>query len=379
MSAVSHRTEHGASVQPGNAPSGSEEISILGLLVVILRYRGLVALTAALLATIVVSVTLLRPRTYTSESTFMPQNKRNPTGLTGLAAQFGFTLPITDPGQSPAFYSDLAKSRSILGAVVESTYRYRSDSGVVEANLMAIYKSKGSTPGRRRDSAIRHLSDDIQANTVQKTGLVNLAVTSRHADLSLQINQRVLDLLNEFNLHTRQSQAAEERRFTERRLAEVRQELRAAEDRLQQFLQRNRDVLNAPELQFQRDRLQREVTMEQEVYTSLAQAVEQAKIEEVRDTPVLTTVQAPEAPVRPDKRGMIFKGLLALVGGLAIGGALALWRAYAQNAARLGVPEVAELASLRSELAADLSHPWRALSRVLRKSRPNLRQTPPHP
>ena len=345
---------------------------MLGLLVVVLRNRGMIALFAILLAAIVVSITLLLPRTYTSESSFMPQAQKNPTSLTGLAAQFGFSLPTSDPGQSPAFYAALATSRSILGQLVDSKYRFETDTGAAVGNLVQFYRSRGRTPGLQRDAAIRRLTDDVQANSVQKTGTVDLEVTSRQSVLSLQITQRLLGLLNEFNLHTRQSQAAEERRFTERRLEEVRQDLRVAEDKLQQFLQRNRDVMNSPELQFQRDRLQREVLMRQEVFTTLSQAVEQAKIEEVRDTPVLTIVQAPEAPVRPDRRGVVFKAILALLGGLAVGSAIAFWKAYTENATRLGSPEAAEFSSVRRELADDLLHPWRALSRVLRRSPSNL-------
>ena len=347
----------------------SEDVSFLRLAIVVLRHRGLVLLTTLLVVAAVVAVTLLSPRRYTSESSFMPQTNKSPAGLSGLAAQFGFSLPATDPGQSPAFYADLATSRSILGQLVETRYRFDRDGRAVEGNLVAFYRSKGSNPALRRDAAIRRLSDEIDATTVQKTGLVNVAITSRQPGLAVQINQRLIDLLNDFNLRTRQSQAGEERRFTERRLEEVRLDLRAAEDRLQQFLQRNRDLLNSPELMFQRERLQREVSMQQEVFTTLAQAVEQSKIEEVRDTPVLTIVQAPESPVRPDRRGLITNSILALLAGLAAGSVLALWKAYAANAAQLGSVEVAEFLRLRHDAASDLLHPWGALGRLWRALR----------
>ena len=132
---------------------------------------------------------------------------------------------------------------------------------------------------------------------------------------------------------------------------------------MQQFLQRNRDLLNSPELTFQRDRLQREVSMQQEVFTSLAQALEQAKIEEVRDTPVLTLVEEPELPVRPDRLRLIVKGGMALLGGLMLGCLLAFWKAFSENAARAGSLEVAEFQRLRREAAGDLLRPWRVLSR----------------
>jgi uncharacterized protein involved in exopolysaccharide biosynthesis len=223
----------------------------------------------------------------------------------------------------------------------------------------------------RRDAAIRKLEDDIDATTVQKTGVVDLAVTVRQPGLAVQINQRLLDLINQFNLRTRQSQAAQERRFTERRLAEVRQDLRGAEDRLQQFLQRNRDIRNSPDLTFQADRLQREVAMQQQVFTTLAQAYEQAKIEEVRDTPVITVVERPELPVRPDRRGLIGKGILGLLLGLVIGTAWAFAKSYAANSDRLSSEEAAEFSVLRRQAAGDLLRPWRPLAQMLRLTKPS--------
>ena len=159
-------------------------------------------------------------------------------------------------------------------------------------------------PALKREAAIRRLGDDVQATTVQKTGVIDVAVTTRNPALSLQVSTRLIELLNQFNLESRQTQAGAERRFTEQRLGEVKGDLRAAEDQLQHFLQRNREYRNAPELNFQQERLQRQVQLQQQLYTTLSQSFEQAKIEEVRDTPVITVVEPPEAPVRPDPRGL---------------------------------------------------------------------------
>jgi capsule polysaccharide export protein KpsE/RkpR len=86
--------------------------------------------------------------------------------------------------------------------------------------------------------------------------------------------------------------------------------LRASEDRLLAFSQANRRIQDSPDLIAQRARLERDVTMQQQIYTTLAQAYEQAKIEEVRDTPVLTVITPPEVPARPDSRRLAVKGAL---------------------------------------------------------------------
>ncbi len=343
-----------------------EELSFLRLANVVLRHRRMVVGWGLLVFALVVGLTLYFPRTYTSRSSFMPQARKATNSLSGIAAQFGLAMPTSDGSQSPAFYADLVQSRGILGSVVDTPFEYETEEGgKSRGTLTEYYKAKGKTPALRRDAAIRRLGDDIAASTVQKTGVVNLDVTVPQPALALQINQRLLELLNEFNLRSRQSQAGEERRFTERRLAEVRQELRAAEDRLQQFMQRNRDVRNSPELTFQSDRLEREVMMRQQVYTTLAEAYEQAKIEEVRDTPVITVVQQPELPVRPDRRGLIAKSLLGLLAGLLIGAALAFWKSYTTNSASLSTSDAAEFAVLRRQAARDLLRPWRPLAQIL--------------
>ncbi|MBA2457976.1 MAG: hypothetical protein H0V43_03350 [Gemmatimonadales bacterium] len=361
---------------PGHSPPGSqEEISLLGLVNLLLRHRGLVLGAALLGFAVAVALSLLAPRVYTAHSSFMPQTRKAMASISGLAAQFGLALPTAEGGQSPAFYADLLESRAILGDVVTGSFEFTTEAGPTRGTLVDYYRSKGATPALRRDAAIRDLADDVTASTVQRTGVVNLSVTVRDPALAIQINQRLLDLLNQFNLRTRQSQAAEERRFTERRMGEVRGDLRTAEDRLQRFLQRNRDFRNSPELTFQADRLEREVTMQQQVFTTLAQAFEQAKIEEVRDTPVITVVQRPELPARPDRRGLVLKGLAGLLLGLLAGAGLAVWKAYAANLRLLPSSEAAEFAVLRRQAKRDLLRPWGPLARLFR--RPGERRTDP--
>jgi uncharacterized protein involved in exopolysaccharide biosynthesis len=344
------------------------EVSVLAIVNVLLRYRGLIMGTALLLTLAVTLVTFVLPRTFTCHSTLTPQSRRSPSTLSGLAAQFGFAVPTVEGGQSPAFYADLLTSHEILGAVVDTRFEYPSDTGLVRGNLIDLYRTKGPTLPLRRDDAIRELEHAVEATTVQKTGVIDLAVTASHPVLAQLVSQRLIELLNEFNLHTRRTQAGSERRFTEQRLGEVRRDLREAEDALQRFLQRNRDYRNSPELNFQQERLQRDVQLQQQLFTTLSESYEQAKIEEVRDTPVITVVESPRVPVRPDPRGMLRNALLTLVLGTGLGMLLAIGRAYTVNARSLRTHEATEFDRLRREAFQDLLRPWRPLRRVFRAS-----------
>jgi uncharacterized protein involved in exopolysaccharide biosynthesis len=140
--------------------------------------------------------------------------------------------------------------------------------------------------------------------------------------------------------------------------------MRSAEDRLQAFLQRNRDYRNSPELTFQQERLARDVSLQQTVFTTLAQSYEQAKIEEVRDTPALTLIDAPERPPQPDGSGLVKKGLLAVILGGLLGLGVALVREGFGRAHGAGSEELREFHALR-RATFDQLRPWRRRSTTM--------------
>ncbi len=105
-----------------------------------------------------------------------------------------------------------------------------------------------------------------------------------------------------------------------------------AEDSLKAFLVENRQFANSPQLAFEHDRLQRQVVMRQELVTAMAQAYEQARIDEVRNLPVITVIDQPEPPALPDPRGRLLKLLLGVILGLMAGVALAFIREFGEQA-----------------------------------------------
>jgi uncharacterized protein involved in exopolysaccharide biosynthesis len=340
------------------------DLSLLSAVNVVLRRRGLVIGVAGLVMASILAVILLLPRSYTSSASFVPQTTRNPTGSGGgIAAQLGLSMLTADPTQSPSFYVDLLASRGILDSTVSTRYRVATDSGVVTATLVDLLKAKGRTPELRKHAAIRKLGRLVHADPSLKTGVVSLSVRTNDPQLSQQVADRMLQLLNAFNLRRRRTQASEERRFAEERLAQVGSELRVAEDRLQMFLQRNRVYENSPQLRFEEDRLRREVNMRQELYTTVAQAHEQARMDEVRDTPLITLVEQPNVPARPDPRGLVKWLAVGLVLGLGLGVGLAFVREVLSRASGNPGSEAEQFSVLWRDTIQDITHPWRLVSR----------------
>jgi len=311
---------------------------------------------AILWLTVVLIVVLITPRSYTVRASFVPQARRGSSSITELAAQVGL-LPGADAGQSPAFYVSLLGSHELQDAVVRTQY----DMGGERRTLVDIYRiSEGPEPARV-ERAIRRLRTRIEFSPDTKTGIVTIVVRSPDPLLSRQISARFLQLLNEFNLSTRQSQAAAERKFTESRLAEVTRDLREAEDRLQSFLQQNRDYRSSPVLELAQQRLMQQVTVQRSLYSSLNVAFEQAKIEEVRDTPVISVVEHPAPPALPDSRALVVKCLLALFFGAGFGLLLALAGDLLHGREGDVPEEVTELRALWEEARSGVTQRLRSL------------------
>lgn len=259
---------------------------------------------------------MLRHPRYTAGGSFYPQS--TPTsalaGLTGIAAQFGVNVAQGDPSQSPLFYVDLLTSRPVLSAIVDSAYTFRRDRQLVTARLVDLLDVSGSSAGERRENTIRAVRQQITVAADPRTGVVRFSVRTKWPELSFQLANRLLDLVNQFNLASQQDQADAQRRFLEGRVESSRAELRTSEVALESFLQRNRTFQGDPQLSAEHDRIEREISLRQQVYLSLAQSLEQARVDAARNTPVIIRVETPELPVVADRR---YGALKAAAGSLA--------------------------------------------------------------
>jgi uncharacterized protein involved in exopolysaccharide biosynthesis len=206
---------------------------------------------------------------------------------------------------------------------------------------------KDTNAEQATERAVELLARRITASVNAKTQVVRVAVSLPSAEASVAVHQRLIASLAEVNQRARQVQASAERRFSTARLKEVEAELRSAEAALRAFAERNRVSEASPSLSIERGRLERDVSFRQQVFVSLAQAVEQARIEEVRDTPLLSILQLPRRPVFPDSRGTIGRMLL----GIIAGSAAAMFALLLRHALSNESPQVDARAVLRDELS----------------------------
>ncbi len=350
-------------------PDSDSGLSTLALVNALLRRRLLVAGMPLLAVAVLAAVTLPLPRKYVSSTAFMPQGPDTRSRMAGLAAQFGIAIPSAEPGQSPAFYVELIQSREVLLSLLQSRYAFTVNGERHAGTLVELLKSRGNDSARRVEDGLERLRRALDPARSRETNIVNVSVETKWPPLSQEILVRLLKKLNDFNLSTRRTQAANERAFVERRLDEAASELRVAEERLRQFQRENRQYASSPDLTLEYERLQRQVSLRQQLYTTLAQSFEQARIDEVRDTPVLTIIAEPNLPALPASRRLLVKSVLAAAAGLVLAVLIVVADVLVKPHEPNLESDLEEFRALRRDAFADLRNPFRPIGRALRGRR----------
>ena len=322
----------------GHEPARDDDsdISLLYLGSVLLHWRRTIVALGLAGAALGLAKGLTSTRVYVSTATFIPQgSEAGASGLALAASQFGIRMPSSGGGAwGPPVYVELLRSQALLEPIALDTVVVAEEGGRRVA-LLDLLKVNAPTPTRRTFLAVLALRGIVRASADRNLGAVRVSAVTPWPSVSLALAERLVRGVNQFNLETRKSQAVAERLFVEVQAGEAERALREAEDRLQLFLQRNRAIADSPELAFQNDRLQRDVALRQQVYTSLLQNREEARIREVRDTPVITVLESPRLPVVGEARESMQKGVLGgLAGGMfgALIAFLAQWVAGARRA-----------------------------------------------
>lgn len=351
---------------PGRPEYGDLSMFVVGATLLRARWR-IVRWTMA--GAVLAALTVVgNPSLYRASASFAPQGgDAGRSGLANIAGQFGVALPSSGQALSPEYYARLLRSRTLLRRIVRDTFVV-AELGNRRVPFVTLFKLNTLDPLRREDDGVLLLQQLVSASVVKTTGIVELSAATRWRSVSLAITDSLVAGVNDFNQRSRQEQASNERRFVEGRLAIANTELRRSEDRLESFLQANRQFNSSPELVLQRDRLQRDVGQRQQVYTTLAQSYEEVRVREVRDTPVITVIEPPSAPALPEPRGRSKVILLGIMLGGFLGVCLVLASDMMERRRRAGDVTASEFSNAFATMRDDFVRPYRWAMGRLRRS-----------
>ena len=129
------------------------------------------------------------------------------------------------------------------------------------------------------------LKEKISLSENRRSGLNTVIITTKkYPDLSSQINNEVYLAVLEYTNQINNIKAQEKIEFIEKRLNEVRINLNNSEDKMLKFMIENKNFESSPTLSLEKNRIQREIISNNQIYLSLLDQYEIAKIDEKDNT-----------------------------------------------------------------------------------------------
>jgi uncharacterized protein involved in exopolysaccharide biosynthesis len=338
-------------------------VSLLDILLVLARNKTLIVRTVLVFTLLGVTYALLAPEEFTSEARVVREAQTEggslPGGVGGLGGLAGGAisgiLGGASSGLTPAAFPEVLKSREVRLAVVRDTFRFPDAerpmtfvdyvnrpvgplSIVLDYTLFLPWTLKGWVgqaisgspapagttdtgdlviPSEEEGEALESISEKISASVDEETGLMTISVTAGGPQLAASLAESFLDRFATRVREIRTEKVRERLEFVEGRFQEVEEELDSAEDDLAQFLERNQNPTTAT-LQFRRDRLQRQVSFKEQLYSELQSQLTQTRLDLQRRQPVVTVVEEPVPPIERSAPQRTLIVLLSLIlGGFA--------------------------------------------------------------
>jgi len=149
-------------------------------------------------------------------------------------------------------------------------------------------------------AAIGELSERIEMRQT-KTGLYIISVWMEEKDLAAEIANEIYNILVEFITVSHVNKARMNREFIQERLKDIDIELNNAEENLKKFREENRSITESPQLELILGRLMRDVELQTQLYITLLEQLELAKIKELDESPTLTVLDKATPPLKKDK------------------------------------------------------------------------------
>jgi tyrosine-protein kinase Etk/Wzc len=203
-----------------------QEINLLELLQVVVKRKPFIVKTccAAVAVSIIYSLTL--PNIYSATAKILPPQKETGGGIAALLGQAGSLAGLAAGGLGGGgsdLYLGILKSRSVGDAVIG------------RLDLVKVYKADNLEAARKRLDAVVK----VQAG---KDSIISIVAEDRDPKRAALLANTLVDELGKTTIRLNLSKAGTERVFLEKRLELVKKDLKAAEEEMKSFAQRNKIV-----------------------------------------------------------------------------------------------------------------------------------------
>lgn len=332
--------------------SSQEEIDLLELALKVWGERKFVLKACGYAVLIGLVIAFSIPREYTANAMIAPELSDNKTtgGLSSLAAMAGFNLNATSTADAiyPDLYPDIVTSTPFITGLfnvqvkdldeeVDTTlYCYLNEHQRVPWWTLitsAPFKALGwvislSTEEEKEDAILdpfhltkeeadiaKELSERITVSVDKKTGVTTLSVTMQDARISACLTDTVVRRLQDYITEYRTTKARQDFQFQEKLFERKKKEYEKAQENYAKFADANKNIILLS-YRAEQERLENEMRLAYQVYTSVAQQLQmaEAKVQEI--TPVYTIIEPATIPIKASKprKTLMLLGIVFLTG-----------------------------------------------------------------
>lgn len=297
---------------PPNAPLDADLVTLSDLVDPLRRQWKLVVGVPMVVASLILAVSLILPRTYEAKAVFAAVGPNRALGGLGSLAALAGAVPGQGLTASPEFVQALLQSRHLLNAVGAAIPPGRTQPLVEEMAGRSVPSS----------DIVKRMERHVRIQISRQTGLIVLQF--RHKDSSLA---RVAETLIESELRSAfstasRAQAGMQREAQDRRVDSAYTRLRNAEQALREFASRNRGLAPYAQSTLELEESRRAVDVAKQFYLRAVEDRDDAEARELQDAPVVVTIDPvpAEMPFAPRLIGLkvalaaFGSGLLVILG-----------------------------------------------------------------
>lgn len=255
------------------------------------------------IVTVLILLFLVKPY-YDTSVTILPDYGTNVSSLlsqfSGLASLAGVNVGQSNPTQ---IYQDLITSEAVLTPVIYAKYKTEEFPDSVNLIQYDEIKPDESLPKdlqKRRMflKEFRRISKSVITTDLDRiTQILTITVRMPEGQLSADVANNIANSLDKYIQTQIRTSAKDQRKYIDKRMAQVKDSLTEAENNLKEFNEKNKVIAQSPSLTLEQARLQRNIDILNSIYMQLAQQSELAKIQEVKDTPVINIEEPAKNPV----------------------------------------------------------------------------------
>ncbi len=218
-------------VERDTAPVFSEpaetEISLLDLIIVVVRHRGMIAKVTLGMTLIGLVVSFLLPVRYTASTAILPPLQGGSAG-SALISQLGSLSSVASMAGGGSL--GLKNPNDLQVALLKS--RTIEDEMVDRFDLIKLYREK------RRSLARKDLEKAVDIESGSKDGLIRISVTDRDPRRATDMANGYVEEFKKYSAGLAVTEASQRRLFFEQQLSQAKDNLASAEEQLKRTEQK---------------------------------------------------------------------------------------------------------------------------------------------